>query len=512
MALTKIRGYTQIQDNSIRSAQIDPNILAVNSGLTGFGGADLAVGAGTGLVVSGSTVGIATNSTVTFSGASWTFPAGELLITGTPSTSTSAVNKAYVDNFVNGLSPRGEVEAVAVTNVASLSGTTTIDGVPLNAGDRVLLTNQTTLTENGIWVVQAGVWTRPADFTNGQDVSSSYVYTSALGSTYANSQWICTSTKGSAVVGTNGLTFILFASAGAIAYSAGTGISISLGVISLQTPVAVANGGTGVSTFGGTNTLLYTTTANTIASITTGNNRVLVTDGTGVPSWGTALPTQVQQNITQVGTLASGQTGASFIIDLGNSQVQGVLDVPNGGTGKLSVTSNALLYGNGTDPLLEVSPAANSILATNGSSVPALTNTLPAAVQNNITATGTLISGQTSTGFVIALSASTVTGVLQVGNGGTGVASLVNNQIMVGNSTSGVKTLFKVGVSVGTTSPNLNITGLVAGAPIYKVVRNGVTEIANLGDYSVSATDTLTNTGDQFTVDEYIYIEQIQTQ
>ena len=423
MALTKIRGNTQILNNSITENQLASSILAANSGLTGLGGSQLAVGAGTGLVVSGSTVGIATNSTVTFSGASWTFPAGELLITGTPSTSTSAVNKAYVDNFVNGLSPRGEVEAVAVTNVASLSGTTTIDGVPLNAGDRVLLTNQTTLTENGIWVVQAGAWTRPADFTNGQDVSSSYVYTSALGSTYANSQWICTSTKGSAVVGTNDLTFILFASAGAIAYSAGTGTSISLGMISLQTPVAVGNGGTGVSTFGGTNTLLYTTTANTLASITTGNNEVLVTDGTGAPSWGTALPSQVQDSITRTGTLVAGATGG---------------------------------------------------------------------------------------GFTISFSASSVSGTLLVGNGGTGVATLTADQLIVGDGVNPVNTLFKARVLVGANSSSVTITGLVSGATIYRVTRNGINETDNLGDYSASATDTLTNTQDSFVIGEQIYVEQIQ--
>lgn len=423
MALTKIRGNTQILDNSIIENQLASSILAANSGLTGLGGSKLAVGAGTGISVSGSTVGIATNSTVTFSGASWTFPANELLITGTPSTNTSAVNKAYVDNFVNGLSPRGEVEAVAVANVASLSGTTTIDGVPLNAGDRVLLTNQTTPTENGIWVVQAGAWTRPADFANGQDVSSSYVYTSALGSSYPNTQWICTSTKGSAVVGTNDLTFILFASAGAMAYSAGTGISISLGVISLQTPVAVANGGTGVTTFGGTNTLLYTTTANTLASIPTDNNRVLVTDGTGVPSWDTALPSQVQDNITRTGTLVFGSTGS---------------------------------------------------------------------------------------GFTIAIGSSIITGVLQVGNGGTGVSTLVADQLIVGNGTNAVNTLFKARVLVGANSSNVTITGLVSGATIYRVTRNGINETDNLTNYSASSTDTLTNTTDPFIIGEQIYVEQIQ--
>nr|MDA3807368.1 hypothetical protein [Thiomicrorhabdus sp.] len=46
----------------------------------------------------------------------------------------------------------------------------------------------------------------------------------------------------------------------------------------------VANGGTGVTTFGDANTILYTTATNTLSSIATANDGVLVTNGTGVPS------------------------------------------------------------------------------------------------------------------------------------------------------------------------------------------------------------------------------------
>ncbi|MEK7557006.1 MAG: hypothetical protein AAB538_03450, partial [Patescibacteria group bacterium] len=54
--------------------------------------------------------------------------------------------------------------------------------------------------------------------------------------------------------------------------------------------LAVSRGGTGLSTFGGTNTLLYTTAADTLASITTANSSILATNGSGVPAWGTTLP------------------------------------------------------------------------------------------------------------------------------------------------------------------------------------------------------------------------------
>lgn len=70
--------------------------------------------------------------------------------------------------------------------------------------------------------------------------------------------------------------------------------------------LAASRGGTGVSTFGGTNRLLYTSTTDTLASIVTANSSVLLTNGSGVPSWGTTLPSGVQDNITRVGTIVSG--------------------------------------------------------------------------------------------------------------------------------------------------------------------------------------------------------------
>ena len=57
-------------------------------------------------------------------------------------------------------------QAVATTNVATLSGTgTVIDGYTTAANDRVLLTGQTTTTQNGLWVVNSGAWTRPTDYS-----------------------------------------------------------------------------------------------------------------------------------------------------------------------------------------------------------------------------------------------------------------------------------------------------------------------------------------------------------
>lgn len=52
---------------------------------------------------------------------------------------------------------------VATTANITLSGTQTIDGIAVVAGDRVLVKDQTTASQNGIYVVAAGAWSRSAD-------------------------------------------------------------------------------------------------------------------------------------------------------------------------------------------------------------------------------------------------------------------------------------------------------------------------------------------------------------
>ncbi len=84
------------------------------------------------------------------------------------------------------------------------------------------------------------------------------------------------------------------------------------------TDVPVKDGGTGLSTIA-INRLLYASNTDVIAGLATGNNGVLVTNGTGVPSIATDLPTAVTIGtayITRVGgtdvTLADGGTNASL--------------------------------------------------------------------------------------------------------------------------------------------------------------------------------------------------------
>lgn len=99
------------------------------------------------------------------------------------------------------------VRALADANVASLSGTTTIDGVGLVDGDRAALTAQTNPVENGVWIVRAGAWERPLDFDTG-DSGSDRTWLVAEGATYENWRWQVSTDPPSDIIDTDPLTII----------------------------------------------------------------------------------------------------------------------------------------------------------------------------------------------------------------------------------------------------------------------------------------------------------------
>ncbi|RYF52426.1 MAG: hypothetical protein EOO38_00005 [Cytophagaceae bacterium] len=117
------------------------------------------------------------------------------------------MTKSYVDAFVQGISWKQPVLAAAAANVTSLSGTTTIDGVNVTAGSRVLLMGQTDATQNGLWVVQSGAWTRPDDFKVGSHQASTSVFVEQ-GLTLQDNAFTVISDPGSDVVGTNTLMIV----------------------------------------------------------------------------------------------------------------------------------------------------------------------------------------------------------------------------------------------------------------------------------------------------------------
>lgn len=96
---------------------------------------------------------------------------------------------------------------LATTGNISLSGLSAIDGVTPVANDRVLVKDQTTGSQNGIYVAASGAWSRAADFPTGTATATpESVVRVSEGTVNAHTQWYLTNT-GSVNVGTTSLTF-----------------------------------------------------------------------------------------------------------------------------------------------------------------------------------------------------------------------------------------------------------------------------------------------------------------
>lgn len=79
-----------------------------------------------------------------------------------PVSALQVATKQYADSLFVGVKWKTDARAASTGNL-TLSGTQTVDGVALIAADRVLVKNQTTGSENGIYLVAAGAWTRTTD-------------------------------------------------------------------------------------------------------------------------------------------------------------------------------------------------------------------------------------------------------------------------------------------------------------------------------------------------------------
>ena len=145
---------------------------------------------------------------------------GFLTLSADPTSALHAATKQYVDNVAVGLRDfKDSVRAIATSNI-TLSGTQTVDGVALVAGDRVLVAGQTTASQNGIYDVAAGTWTRSLDANASSDVTPGMYVLVTEGTINATSAWVLTTT-GTITLDTTALTFSQFSGAAQITAGAG---------------------------------------------------------------------------------------------------------------------------------------------------------------------------------------------------------------------------------------------------------------------------------------------------
>ena len=157
-----------------------------------------------------------------------------------PVNAQDAATKAYVDSVAQGLDVKASCVAGSTGNL-TLSGTQTVDGVDLVAGNRILVKNQTNAAQNGIYVVASGAWTRSNDANAWSELVSAFTFIEQ-GTTLADTGWVCTVDAGG-TLDTTAVSFAQFSGAGT--YTAGTGLTLSGGQFS------ISNTGVSANSYGG---------------------------------------------------------------------------------------------------------------------------------------------------------------------------------------------------------------------------------------------------------------------
>jgi len=219
-------------------------------------------------------------------------------------TNESLITKRYADAIAAGLVPK-EAVLVATTGAITLSGLTTIDGIALANGNRVLVKNQASAIDNGIYIASASTWSRAADFDDipSVEVVSGNIIPVVSGNTNHNTLWVLI-TPNPVQVGTDPLNFTLFASPAN--YVEGVGINISGNTISVDGASLAGNsiawtGNTfNVDVNSGTlQTALagkQATITGAATTITTANltiDRALISDGSGKVAVSTITSTEL---------------------------------------------------------------------------------------------------------------------------------------------------------------------------------------------------------------------------
>jgi|GEM_PF-1371981 len=198
--------------------------LAVTGAITATGGV---AGNVTGNVTAASGTSTFYNAVVTnglnMSGA-------KISALGTPTTNTDAATKAYVDSVAQGIDAKASCLVATTANI-TLSGTQTIDGVSVSAGQRVLVKDQSAAAQNGIYVCAAGAWSRASDADAWDELVAAFTFIEQ-GTNNANSGYICTVTAGG-TLGSTAVTWTQFSGAGQI--SAGAGMTKTGNTLNVNT-------------------------------------------------------------------------------------------------------------------------------------------------------------------------------------------------------------------------------------------------------------------------------------
>jgi len=352
--------------------------------------------------INSTTIGATTPSTGAFTSGT---------VTAAPTAPTDIANKQYVDYYAAGLSWKQPVNAATTANI-TLSGLQTIDTVSLVAGETVLVKNQSTAADNGIYVVSAGAWTRSPGADTWNEFLGAIVF--VLSGSQAGSAWYCTAQPG----GTLGVTAINWSNFSVSStYTAGTGLTLAGTQFSItpvgtagtygsasSVPVFVTNASGQVSSVTNTAIAIANTQVSGLGTMSTQNaNAVAITGGTingttvGATTAAAVTGTTITAN-TQFTGAGTGLTGTASSLSIGGNAATATNATT--ATNLAGGTAGSLPYQSATSTTTFLSAGTNGQVLTLAGGVPSWANAA---------ATGVTSVAQTFTGGIISVAGSPIT-------------------------------------------------------------------------------------------------------
>ena len=416
-----------------------------------------------------------------------------------PTSAQDAATKAYVDAVKTGLDVKDSVKVATTANI-TLSGTQTIDGVAVSADERVLVKNQSTASQNGIYDCKSGAWARSSDFDENAEVTSGAFVFVEQGTVGADQGFVLT-TDGTITVGTTSLSFTQFSGAGAI--TAGDGLQKSGSTISADLK---ANGGLVIesselalkldaSSITGTLAVSDGGTGGTSASAARTNLGLAI--GSDVQAYDAQLADVAGLSTTDGGFIVG--NGSNFIIESGSTaraslgltigtDVQ-AYDAQLADVAGLSVTDGGFIVGNGSNFVLETGSTARASMGAQASASDL--TTLSSCQSGGASALAAL----TSTEIQILDGATVTTAELNILDGVTSTASELNILDGVTATTSELNILD----GVTATASELNI---LDGATV-------TTTELNIIDGNTAATSTTLAAADRMVMNDAGTMKQV---
>lgn len=321
-----------------------------------------------------------TNSSVTIGTTAISLGASSLTLGGLtsvavtqdPTQALQLATKQYVDAVAEGLHVHASCAAATPNTLASITGgsvtynngtagvgatltlanaLTILDGYTLQNGDRILVKNEATQANNGIytWATGGTVLTRATDFDTSAEIASGDFTFISNGTLYGDTGWV--QIEPVTNIGSDPIVWQQFSGAGT--YTAGTGLTLS------GSQFSITNTGVSAATYGSASTV-PTIAVNAQGQITLASNTSIAIDAAAITSGtiDTARISGSYTGITGVGTLTTGTWNATTI---------GVI---YGGTGLTSYTSGDLLYASGSTALSKLAIGTSGQVLTAGAGAP----------------------------------------------------------------------------------------------------------------------------------------------